>query len=414
MCHGHEGSGDLGPSLNTQEFLTVASDEYIVRTLIDGRGGTGMPSWRHLPDMDIASIVRYMRTWQTEPSKPPEWYESHVPRGDADAGRLLFTGLCAGCHGNDAEGATGPQLSNPLFLHNANDVMLREWIANGKNGTEMLGFRKGGQGIAELSERQIEDLVTFLRSLESKGEGEINRLARSPHGRPEKGLDLFAKNCSGCHGPRGEGASGPALSNPNFLRFASDGFLMASMALGRTNTEMRPVKRGPQSLIGLSSDEVNDVLAYIRSWEHTPPFATTERLEIPHDFVVPWDVEAGRQQFASFCAGCHGEDGKGSWAPELNNQGFLAAATDGFLQATIVRGRNGTAMRSFGVGSQGIADLSPKDVDNIVAYIRRWSTLAPSPKTSPEERSQASREDSSAVSPRLAAVSTAENNEPTH
>ncbi len=44
--------------------------------------------------------------------------------------------------------------------------MLQEWISNGKFGTEMLAFRKGGQGVVEMSDRQIEDVVAFLRSLE--------------------------------------------------------------------------------------------------------------------------------------------------------------------------------------------------------------------------------------------------------
>lgn len=107
----------------------------------------------------------------------------------------------------------------------------------------------------------------------------------------------------------------------------------------------------------------------------------------PHRYVVPWDLGHGRQLFESNCVGCHGTEGRGSWAPELNNEGFLAAATDGFLQATIVRGRKGTAMRPFGRGTHGLTDLSSEDIDDIVAYIRHWSTLAPSPMTLPAERS---------------------------
>ena len=387
MCHGQDGAGDLASSLNTQEFLTAVSDEFLLATMIQGRPGTGMPSWKHLRSEDLASMVRFLRTWQTEPSKPAGWQDTPVPRGDADAGRSLFVSICSGCHGPQAEGASGPQLNNPIFLSTATDRMLKEWISHGKIGTEMKSFRKGGQGVAELSERQLDDVVAYLRSLESVAEGDISRTAKSPHGRPEKGAVLYADYCTSCHGLRGEGASGPALSNRNFLRFASDGFLMATLALGRRGTEMRPVKKSPQSIIELSSDQVNDLVAYLRSWEYDSPFDTPEGREIPHRFVVPWDLRRGGQLFASNCAGCHGVDGKGAWAPELNNEGFLAAATDGFLQATIVRGRKGTAMRPFGSGSQGLVDLSSQDIDDIVAYMRSWSSRAPSPLTIPAERS---------------------------
>lgn len=398
MCHGPEGAGDLGPSLNTQEFLTVVTDTFLANTLIEGRPGTGMPSWRQFSNEDLASLIRFIRTWQTEPAKCDDWYAQVVPRGDPDAGRILFTSACSGCHGTDAEGATGPQLNNLAFLRNTTDVMLREWITHGKSGTEMRSFIKGGQGVAEFSPHQIEDIVSYLRSLEFKSKGEIVRVARSPNGRPEKGAQTYSISCASCHGPRGEGASGPALSNRNFLRFASDGFLMASMVLGRSGTPMRPVKHGPESILDLSSDEVNDIVAHLRSWETDPPFGPGMSLpgqigiakavaEIPHRFVVPWDLNRGRVLFGSYCAGCHGEDGKDSWAPQLNNQGFLAAATDGFLQATIVRGRHGTAMRPFGSGAQGIVDMTSDDIDDIVAYMRYWSSFAPSPMTIPAEHS---------------------------
>ncbi len=388
MCHGQDGAGDLGPSLNTQSFLTVVPDSYLVETIIRGRPGTGMPGWKQLSDIDIASLVRFIRSWQSEPPKSTEWHEQFVAHGDWDAGRHLFAGQCAACHGRDGEGATGPQLNNPNFLGLASDVMLREWISNGKDGTEMRAFRKGGQGVAELSDRQIEDIVAYLRLLQRADEGELIRVAKSPHGRPERGAVVYAESCVGCHGVRGEGASGPALSNPGFLRFASDGFLMATMALGRSGTEMRPVKRGPQSILNLSSDEVNDLVAYLRSWEHSPPFEPGEMTQVPHRFVIPWDLDRGNQLFASNCAGCHGVEGKGSWAPELNNEGFLSAATDGFLQATIIRGRTGTAMRAFGRGSNGLVDLSAENVDDIVAYMRQWSRRTPSPMTLPAERSR--------------------------
>jgi len=387
MCHGPDGGGDLAPSLNTQVFLTTVSDSYLATTMTQGRPGTGMPSWRHMSNEDVASVIKFIRTWQRRPSRDEAWHAQQVPRGDWDAGRNLFVGHCSGCHGRDGEGATGPQLNNPVFLVSASDVMLREWITFGKEGTEMRGFRKGGQGVTELTGRQIEDLVAYLRFLERAGPDELIRVAKSPYGRPETGVALYASYCAGCHGAQGEGASGPALANPGFLRFASDGFLMATMALGRLGTEMRPVKRGPQSILGLSSDEVNDLVAYLRSWEYTPPTIEGAIASVPHRFVVPWDLGHGRQLFASNCAGCHGVEGKGSWAPELNNEGFLAAATDGLLQATIVRGRKGTAMRPFGLGSHGLAELASEDVDDIVAYIRHWSTLVPSPMTLPAERS---------------------------
>jgi len=40
-------------------------------------------------------------------------------------------------------------------------------------------------------------------------------------------------------------------------------------------------------------------------------------------------------------------------------------------------------MLPFGYGHQGLVDLSKDEVDDLVAYIRRWSTQTSSPMTIP-------------------------------
>jgi mono/diheme cytochrome c family protein len=384
VCHGASGEGDLGPSLATPEFLTIVGDDYLHTTIASGRPGTGMPAWHHLPNQDVASLILFIRKWQKGERRS---LSTDALSGDWDTGRFLYAGMCAGCHGKDAEGGVGPQLNNPVFLETATDAMLREWITYGKTRTPMLGFRKGGQGMVELRESQIAGIVSYLRSLERRPRVSV---AKNPSGRPELGRVWYANACASCHGVNGEGASGPALANPGFLRVASDGYLMATLAMGRDGTEMRPVKKSPQSILSLSSDQVNDVVAFLRSWETSPP-----EIAIPHRFVIPWDLKRGGRLYESHCSGCHGVNGKAeleepgvsAWAPELNNEGFLSAATDGFLQAAIVRGRIGTAMRPFGHGAQGLVDLPMRDVDDIVAYIRQWSSEAVSPMTIPARRS---------------------------
>jgi mono/diheme cytochrome c family protein len=385
-CHGLQGQGDLGPSLSTPEFLTLVDDAYLHETVVRGRPGTGMPAWRHFSTEDVASLVLYMDAWRQRERK--EMATGPI-QGDWDAGRIMYGHACAGCHGDEAQGSMGPQLRNAQFLRQTSDSMLREWIAHGKVGTPMLGFLRGNQGMVDLSVHQIDNVIAYLRSLERQAQTTVAKYAS---GRPGLGQVWYATYCVSCHGDFGEGASGPAISNQDFLQASSSGFLMATLAMGRDGTEMRPVKRGAQSILSLSSDQVNDLVAYMRQWELSPAQST-----IAHRHVIPWDLEHGRQLYQSNCAGCHGVNGKAeldesgrqsAWAPELNNQDFLRAGTDGFLQATIVRGRSGTSMRAFGQGSQGLTDLSADDIDDIVAYIRQWSTQAELPMTIPAQRGQ--------------------------
>jgi mono/diheme cytochrome c family protein len=382
LCHAANGEGDLGPSIATQEFLTIADNTYLYKTLTLGRPGTGMPAWQHFSDQDMASLLGFVRTWQTEKShKLPV----QKMRGDWDIGEMQYEKLCSSCHGVNAEGGVGPQLHNQVFLESTSDAMLYQWIAYGKTGTQMRAFTKGAQGMVEISPDRIMDVISYLRYLERQPRESV---MISPNGRPELGEIWYTYVCAPCHGGRGEGASGPSLTNKEFLHSASDGYLMATMAMGRDGTEMRPVKKSPQANVSLSSDQINDVVAYLRS------YMFLETTEIPHNYVIPWDLTRGQRLYEANCAGCHGLNGKAeitgpgllsAWAPSLNNDGFLSAATDGVLQATIVRGRTGTAMLPFGIGMQGMVDLTPQEIDDVVAFIRRWSSQHVSPMTIPAE-----------------------------
>ena len=89
-------------------------------------------------------------------------------------------------------------------------------------------------------------------------------------------------------------------------------------------------------------------------------------------------IRNGEDMFSRYCAGCHGANGRGvldgpdHYAPALNNPEFLAAASDGFLLATIARGRRGTPMRPFGEGAGGIVSLDSRHISDIVSYLRSW------------------------------------------
>jgi mono/diheme cytochrome c family protein len=369
VCHGQDGKGGIGPSLNNQSVLSIVSNAFLHDTLVRGRPGTAMPAWRQLSSEDVVDLIALLRSWQTVPTK--ELPDVHVT-GDWQNGAQLYQGMCASCHGPDAQGAIGPQLINPVLLETVSDATLIQWISHGRTGTQMRPFLRGLQGAAELSPHQIEDIVTFLRYQTGRQSTDGQRIGI---GYAPRGKALFAQACAGCHGPTGEGANGPAIRNPAFLAAASDGFLRATIVLGRDGTEMRSMGHHGGGIVEFRADEIDDLIAYLRTAEQQPQPA--------HRFVIGADPDRGHVLYSRFCAGCHGADGTDNFAPELNNPGFLRAATDGYLQATIIRGRRGTAMRPFGAGRHGLADLTQEQVNDIVSFIRQWS-----PDTRPLRRAE--------------------------
>ncbi len=375
-CHGRKGEGLIGPSLDKPEFLGRVPDSYLVHAIRDGRPGTAMPAWRQFQAEDIGDLVAWLRSLAKVSYTPPS---PVLEQGDPEVGGILYRRACESCHGPDAVGGVGPQLRNPVFLDHASDGFLRETISYGRPGTAMRGFLKGGDqaggrepgaaGIAEFSRRQIADIVAWLRSLRHAPAPTVQ--APPVLGNRLRGRVIYEKTaaCAGCHGFQGEGGVGPALGNPVFQKVAGEGFIIGTMVLGRQGTEMRDFRGN--GITRLSAEQLMDVAAYVRSLgelggggsQRWRPYSATED-----------QMAMGGELFRQNCASCHGESGKDGFAPALNNPEFLAAASDGFLVATIARGRKGTPMRPFGPGTSGLAQLSFEEIRDIVAYLR---SLAP-------------------------------------
>jgi cytochrome c oxidase cbb3-type subunit 3 len=176
VCHGQYGSGGVGAPLALESFLAGVSDEYLAKTIRNGRPGRVMPAFRTLSDAQVGAIVGHVRRW----SESPALAEDPTPVvGDPMLGAELFAVHCAGCHGADGEGGQGtgvtlsrprdlpivpPALNNPGFLAAASDQMIRATIETGREGTPMPGFGE------RLSAAEIGAVTRFIRSLQDQAE----------------------------------------------------------------------------------------------------------------------------------------------------------------------------------------------------------------------------------------------------
>ena len=75
----------------------------------------------------------------------------------ADGKKLYDTQGCVACHGNNARGAVGPDLTDDELLRAPSDEMIFNVIKNGRSGTLMSPFKDA------MSDEQIWKLVTYLR-----------------------------------------------------------------------------------------------------------------------------------------------------------------------------------------------------------------------------------------------------------
>jgi putative heme-binding domain-containing protein len=133
--------------------------------------------------------------------------------GNQDAvrrGSLLFRARCAGCHGLDARGVSGPDLT-AVLSSGASDQRLFRTVRNGVTGTEMPRF-----GNEQTTDTQVWEILTYLHSLTSGG------AAETVSGNAENGARVFQTHCAACHLANGKGGHlGPELSRIGTARSVS-------------------------------------------------------------------------------------------------------------------------------------------------------------------------------------------------
>ena len=172
-CHGVKGQGGVGVPLALDDFQRQVSDQFLFNTIKNGRPGRVMPSYSMLGKSEISSIVKYIRSFSNV--KVPAFDNTPV-KGDRQNGERLFKQHCAACHGDKGQGGHGtgvtfsrprdlpilaPALNNPGYLGSVTDQDIKRTLENGRKGTPMRSFLKNG-----LKEQDINDIVTYIRSLE--------------------------------------------------------------------------------------------------------------------------------------------------------------------------------------------------------------------------------------------------------
>lgn len=249
-CHGDEGQGmaNVGPALNSRNFLKLYDDKAIRAAIGDGRPGALMPAYAQekggpLRDNQIEDLVAFIRNWEkTAPLLP-----TATPVIDAAS---LYARYCAGCHGPNGEGTEAIELAlnSKGFLERTDDTLLYQLIAQGRPEQGMPTFAN------ELSNAEINALVAFVRAWE----------ATAP--RVELGGEtLYARYCAFCHGPNGKGAKNVpvVLNSKGFLSTHDDDYLRQVIAQGHENMPPWSEERGGT----MTAEQIDRLVAFIRAWE---------------------------------------------------------------------------------------------------------------------------------------------------
>ncbi len=179
----------------------------------------------------------------------------------------LFSGNCAGCHGENGRGGAAIALADPVYLAIADDRAIRNVIANGVRGTSMPAFAESAGGL--LTNQQIDVITQQIRARWSRpgildGANPPEYAAKSA-GDSQRGQGVYKTYCESCHGPDGRGGpKGSAVTNDSFLALVSDQGLRTMVIAGRPELGA-PDWRGDVRGKPMSDQEVTDVVAWLAS-----------------------------------------------------------------------------------------------------------------------------------------------------
>jgi ubiquinol-cytochrome c reductase cytochrome c subunit len=173
------------------------------------------------------------------------------------------------------------------------------------------------------------------------------------------GSELYAANCSSCHGIDGRGinrarpgagdieGAGPSLRGVGAL--SSDFYLRTGrMPLSYAGEE--PERGRPE----FSNREIKAINAYVASLGKGPP--------IPHPRAQQGHIDAGQQLFTDRCAGCHQIAGEGGYV--------TGARVPPLEEATATQIAEAVRIGPYLMPSFSTKAIDRRELDDLVAYVK--------------------------------------------
>jgi len=216
-----------------------------------------------------------------------------------------------------------PPISSAEFLKTRDDFTLRAIIAQGQPNSGMSPFGDAFGG--PLDDGAIDAIVAYMRSWEENPP--VSQLAVIASPTPAvsliTGAEIYADLCAQCHGPKGEGGSGPALDAPQFQQTSTDQDIFKAIDSGQPSTTMIAWGRF------LNTDQMNLLVKHIRSLSTMAPSTSVASPTFLMD-VLPI--------FQAKCVLCHGS--LGGW----DASSYTSVMTSGDNAPVVVVGNVDTSL----------------------------------------------------------------------
>jgi cytochrome c oxidase cbb3-type subunit 3 len=186
---------------------------------------------------------------------------------------------------------------------------------------------------------------------------------------PNQVLDfntLYAQNCAGCHGARGRGGASIALANPVYLAIVDETVLRNVVANGVQGTSMPAFAQRAGGM--LTDEQINAITSGIFShWGHKQVLDGAN----PPSYAAKaaGNVDHGQVAFGTYCASCHGSEGRGTpKGSAITNDSFLALVSDQGLRTVVIAGKPELGAPDWRGNVPG-QPMTDQEITDVVAWL---------------------------------------------
>jgi len=184
---------------------------------------------------------------------------------------------------------------------------------------------------------------------------------------------LYAQNCSGCHGADGRLGAARPLNDPLYLALISRLTLRAAIMRGVPGTSAPAFAQ--QSGGSLTEKQIDVLVEGVLSrWGKPEDFKNV--VFPPYSLqdaslkgATPADQQRGAVAYRTYCAQCHGADGNGGpKGGSVIDPAYLALVSDQALRTTVIVGRSDLGMPDWRANIPG-RPMSAQEISDVVAWL---------------------------------------------
>ena len=190
---------------------------------------------------------------------------------------------------------------------------------------------------------------------------------------------LYGQNCAACHGQDGLHGAALSLNDPLFLAIVNKEVLTDTISKGVSGTSMPAFSLSSGGT--LTNKQIESLVnGMMSNWGQPgqfngvtlPPYSIQTATA---DGSGPGDVARGAAAFNTFCAQCHGNDGKGGKAGSVVNADYLGLVSDQGLRTIVIVGRPDLGKPDWRKNISG-QPMTAQEISDVVAWLASHRSTA--------------------------------------